>query len=64
MTTIEIKNSQFKIFTLVYTFRHSKMGFNKSITVIALSESQALEIAKKEVSQVYGSKMLQRSTFS
>ena len=58
-----LKNSAFKRFTVVYTFNHSKMGFNNSVIVIALNEAQALENAKNEVSQVYGSKMLKRFSF-
>lgn len=39
------------------------MGFQNSITVIALNVDSAIENAKREVSEVYGSKMLQRFSF-
>lgn len=50
-------------FTVVYQFRHSKMGFQNSVTVEAINKEQALEKAKQEVSQCYGSAMLKRFTF-
>lgn len=55
--------SEFKIFRVIYEFRHSKMGFQNSVTVESLNEQQAIEQAKREVSQVYGSKMLPRFIF-
>lgn len=50
-------------FTIAYTFNHSKMGFNNSITVDALNKEQAIEKAKKEVSMCYGSDMLKKFSF-
>ncbi len=55
--------TQFKKYTIIYTFNHSKMGFNNSITLVSLNVDMAIEEAKKQVSEVYGSKMLQRFTF-
>lgn len=49
--------------TIVYSFNHSKMGFNNSITVSALSREAAIELAKKEVAMVYGSDMLKKFSF-
>lgn len=59
----QILNSAFAIYTIVYTFNHSKMGFNNSISIEALNYEQALEKAKREVSMCYGSKMLKRFSF-
>lgn len=50
-------------FTIVYNFNHSKMGFNNSITVEAISREQAIEKAKKEVAMVYGTDMLKKFSF-
>jgi hypothetical protein len=49
--------------TIVYTFKHSKMGFQNSITVEALNYEQAIEKARKEISDCYGSDMLKRFLF-
>ena len=56
-------SSQFKKYRIIYTFNHSKMGFQNSITVISLNVDMAMNEAKKQVSEVYGSKMLQRFSF-
>jgi hypothetical protein len=56
--------TQFKKYRIIYTFNHSRMGFNNSITVTALNVDQAIEQAKSEVSGVYGSAMLKRFSFS
>ena len=56
--------SNFKKYTIIYTFNHSKMGFQNSITLITLNLESAIEDAKKQVSEVYGSKMLQRFSFT
>jgi len=56
-------NSKFKKYRIIYTFNHSKMGFQNSITVISLNIDMAIQDAKKQVSEVYGSKMLQRFSF-
>lgn len=50
-------------FTIVYSFNHSRMGFNNSVTVEAMNYEQAVEKAKIEVSGVYGSSMLKKFTF-
>lgn len=55
--------SQFKKYRILYTFNHSKMGFQNSITVIALNVDMAIKDAERQVSEVYGSKMLQRFSF-
>lgn len=39
------------------------MGFQNSITLVSLNIDQAIEEAKRQVSEVYGSKMLQRFSF-
>jgi len=41
----------------------TKVGFQTSITVEALTVDAAIETAKKEVSGVYGSAMLKRFSF-
>jgi len=50
-------------FTVVYNFNHSKMGFNNSITVTAMNQEHAIELAKHEVACAYGSGMLKRFSF-
>ncbi len=52
-----------KDFTVIYTFNHSKMGFNNSITVKAIDNEHAIETARKEVEMAYGSKMIKKFTF-
>jgi len=52
-----------KKYTIIYNFNHSKMGFNNSITVIALNVDAAIEDVKRQVSEVYGKKMLPRFSF-
>lgn len=52
-----------KAVTVIYTFNHSKMGFNNSVTVDAINDEMAIEKAKQEVAGVYGSKMLRRFSF-
>jgi len=39
------------------------MGFQNSVTIFALTLDQAMKDAEKAVSEVYGSKMLNRFTF-
>ncbi len=63
MKTQSIKNSQFSKYTVTYTFKHSSMGFQNQITVEALDETSAIDLAKIAVSECYGSKMLPRFTF-
>lgn len=55
--------TQFKNYTIIYEFKHSKMGFSSQITVSALTTDQAIENAKREISAAYGSKMFPRFTF-
>ncbi len=55
--------TQFKNYTIIYSFNHSKMGFQNEITISSIDESKALEMAKNEVSAAYGSKMLNKFTF-
>lgn len=50
-------------FTITYTFNHSKMGFNNTITLDALNKDQAIEKAKKEIEMCYGSSMLKKFSF-
>ncbi len=50
--------------TVVYTFNNSKFGFNNSITLDAMNNDHAIELAQHEVAGVYGSKMLKRFSFS
>jgi len=55
--------SQFKKYRIIYTFNHSKMGFQNSITVISLNVDMAIKDAERQVGEVYGSKILQRFSF-
>lgn len=55
--------SQFKKYRIIYTFNNSKFGFQNSVTVISLNVDMALKDAEKQVSEVYGSKMLKRFSF-
>ena len=57
-------HSQFKLYCVGYSFNHSRMGFNNSITVEALTPVEARLKAELEVSMCYGSKMLKRFTFN
>lgn len=52
-----------KKYRIIYSFHHSKMGFNNSITVYALNVDEAIKDAVKQVQEVYGSKMINRFTF-
>jgi hypothetical protein len=56
-------NYQIKKVAVVYSFNHSKMGFNNQITVEAVNDEQAIEKAKNEVAGVYGTAMLKRFSF-
>ncbi len=58
-----MNNTKFKKYRILYTFNHSKMGFQNSITIINLNVDLAIEEAKKQVSEVYGSDMLKRFSF-
>jgi len=55
--------TQLQKFTITYTFKHSSMGFNNSITVEALNKDQAIEKAKHEVQMCYGSSMIKKFSF-
>jgi len=52
-----------KSYRIIYSFNHSKMGFNNSITVKAFNVDAAIEDAKKQVMEVYGSGMIKRFSF-
>ncbi len=52
-----------KKYRVIYTFKHSKMGFNNSITVEGISPDHAIEIARNEVQMTYGKGMINRFTF-
>lgn len=52
-----------KLYRIFYTFHHSKVGFQNSITVSALNVDAAIENVKRKLSEVYGSKMLERFSF-
>lgn len=56
-------SSEFRIYKVVYTFNHSKMGFNNQISIEARDEEEAIYKAKIEISGVYGKKMLNRFSF-
>lgn len=56
-------NNQIRKVTVLYNFNHSKMGFQNSVTVDAITDEQAIVNAKKAVAEVYGSKMLPRFRF-
>lgn len=55
--------NQLKKYRIIYTFNHSKMGFQNSLTVNNFNVDAAIEQVKKEVAEVYGSKMLPRFSF-
>ena len=55
--------TQFKKYRIIYSFNHSKMGFQNSITVTSINVDLALIEAKKQVIEVYGSKMLKNFSF-
>jgi len=55
--------TQFKKYRILYSFNHSKMGFQNSITIIALNVDAAIKDAEKQVSEVYGSDMLKKFSF-
>jgi hypothetical protein len=52
-----------KKYRILYNFSHSTMGFENSCTVTAFTVDAAIEDVKKQVSEVYGSKMLPRFSF-
>lgn len=52
-----------KKYRIIYSFNHSKMGFQNSITVIALNVDEAIKDAAKQVSEFYGSNLLNRFSF-
>jgi len=55
--------SNFKKYRILYNFNHSRMGFQNSITIIALNVDDAIKDAQRQVSEVYGSKMFPRFSF-
>lgn len=64
-STYQVKPGDTKLnrFRVTYQFNNSKFGFQNSITVNAFNEDHAIDNAKKEVSDCYGSKMLRRFSF-
>jgi len=52
-----------KKYCIIYSFNHSKMGFQNSITLLAFNVDDAINEAKKQVAEVYGSAMLKRFSF-
>ena len=53
-----------KNYTFIYFFNHSKFGFSNELTIkMQPNEETALNNAKNQVSEVYGSKMLKKFTF-
>ena len=59
-----LKDSQFKLYTVAYSLHHSKVGFNSSMAVEALSEDHALANVMEEVTKVYGKRLFRRFTFT
>jgi hypothetical protein len=53
----------FKKYRILYSFHHSRMGFENSLTVEALNVDQAIEKVRAEVAGAYGSRMLKRFSF-
>lgn len=58
-----IPGRRLKKYAILYSFNHSKMGFNNSMTIEAFSIEHAIGLAKIEVAGVYGSGMLNRFSF-
>lgn len=58
-----IAGRRLKKYRIIYSFNHSRMGFNNSVTVDAFSIEHAIGLAKIEVAGVYGSGMLNRFSF-
>jgi hypothetical protein len=54
-----MKTEQYRV---EYIFNHSSHGFSNSVTVSAISSSDAKRQAENEVFLCYGSKMLKRFT--
>ena len=52
-----------KSFIIIYTFNHSKFGFQNQITVQAFNEETALNEAKKKCIETYGQKQIRRFSF-
>ena len=57
------QGSEFRLIKVIYEFRHSKMGFQNQITIEARTPEEAIEGAKREIAQCYGSKMSPRFTY-
>ena len=55
--------NKLKQYRIIYTFDHSKMGFQNSITINALNVDDAIKIAKIQVSEVYGNELLKKFSF-
>lgn len=52
-----------KKYRIIYTFNHSTMGFQNSVTVFNINVDYAIEQAKFEVEKTFGKKMIQRFSF-
>jgi hypothetical protein len=52
-----------KKYIVVYTFHHSRMGFQNEITIETISENHALVAAMEDVAEVFGKSMIKRFTF-
>ncbi len=61
--TINSTYQRLKKYRILYSFKHSKMGFNNSVTVTAFNVDEAIKKVKEDVSGVYGSAMLPRFEF-
>lgn len=51
-----------KKYRIIYTFHHSTMGFQNSITVYNISVDYAIEQAKTELIKTFGENMAKRFT--
>jgi len=62
-TYMTSQNCRLKSYRIIYSFNHSKMGFNNSLTVDAFTVDEAIEKVKNDVAGVYGNAMLKRFSF-
>jgi len=52
-----------KPFQVIYSFMHSRMGFQNQVTVQAIGDEDAINKARHEVAMCYGSGMLKNFKF-
>ena len=52
-----------KKYIVIYTFHHSRMGFQNEITIETISEDHALVAAMEDVTKVFGKSMFKRFSF-